>query len=315
MKSFTVASALFAAVAVAQPHGNHHLRHEKLHEKRALVTEVEWVTETQYVTKLVDSTTTLWVTPGEEQPTSTTDKANFVETSASPVPKKKKKPTTTTTTTTSSSISTTSTTTTSEYVAPEPTTTSTSSVYVPPTTFATSTSVYVAPVKTSTSVAKEPESTTEEYVEPEPTTTSVYVAPTSVYVAPTSTYVAPVVTTSAASDDSSSDESSSGGSDSHSGELTYYDVGLGACGEDDTGNDDTENIVALSHLLMGTQSNGNPMCGKTITIKSNGKTATATVRDKCMGCDYDNIDVSRKVYEALWGGLGTGRTKAEWWFN
>lgn len=303
MKSFTIASALFAAVAVAQPHGNHHRRHEQLHEKRALVTEVEWVTETQYVTKLIDSTTTVWVTPGQEQPepTSTTEKANFIETSASPVPKKKVKPTTT-------SISTTSTTTTSEYVAPEPTTTSSSSVYVAPTTFATSTSVYVAPEETSTSVAKKPEPTTEEYVEPEPTTTSVYVAPTS-------TYVAPVATTSASSDDSSSEGSSSGGSDSHSGELTYYDVGLGACGEDDSGKDDSDNIVALSHLLMGAQSNGNPMCGKTITIKSNGKTATATVRDKCMGCDYDNIDVSRKVYEALWGGLDTGRTEAEWWFN
>ncbi|KAK7416469.1 hypothetical protein QQX98_005173 [Neonectria punicea] len=306
MKSFTIASALFAAVAVAQPHGNHHRRHEQLHEKRALVTEVEWVTETQYVTKLIDSTTTVWVTPGQEQPepTSTTDKANFIETSASPVPKKKAKPTTT---------STTSTTTTSEYVEPEPTTTS-SSVYVAPTTFATSTSVYVAPEETSTSVAKKPEPTTEEYVEPELTTTSVYVAPTSVYVAPTSTYVAPVAT-SAASDESASDDSSSGSSESHSGELTYYTVGPGACGPDDSGKDNTDNIVALSHLLMGTRSNDNPMCGQTITIKVGSKTATATVRDKCMGCEYDAIDVSEKVFKALFGSLDKGRSEVEWWFN
>lgn len=65
---------------------------------------------------------------------------------------------------------------------------------------------------------------------------------------------------------------------------------MGACGEDDTGKDETDYIVALSHDLMGTQSNGNPYCGKTITISYGGKTVQATVKDKCMGCALDSID-------------------------
>lgn len=295
MKSFAIASAFFAAAAVAQPHGSHHQhrRHHEQHEKRAMHTEIEWVTETQYVTKLIDSTTTVWVTPGQEQ-TSTTEQAKFIETSASPNHKKQKQ------------------TTTSEYVEPEPTTTS---VYVPPTsttlsTSTTSTSVYVAPVETSTSIYV-PESTTSEYVAPEPTTTSVYVAPTTEeYVAPTTTAEEKAAATSAASGGSSS-----GSGTTYSGKITYYTVGLGSCGYNDVGKDNSENIVALSYLVMGTVSNGNPMCGETITIKSNGKTATATVRDKCMGCAYDDIDVSEKLFLELWGDLGVGRAPVEWSFN
>ncbi|KAJ4143957.1 hypothetical protein NW765_001109 [Fusarium oxysporum] len=66
---------------------------------------------------------------------------------------------------------------------------------------------------------------------------------------------------------------------------------------------------------MGELSNSNPMCGKTITIKANGKTCQATVADKCMGCAINDIDVSRKVYEEIWGSLDSGRTEVEWWFN
>ncbi|KAL2204193.1 hypothetical protein CC79DRAFT_1277709, partial [Sarocladium strictum] len=99
-----------------------------------------------------------------------------------------------------------------------------------------------------------------------------------------------------------------------SGEITYYTVGMGACGEDDTGDDQSKGIVALSHLLMGTQSNGNPMCGQTINIKANGKTATAVVKDKCMGCAEEDIDVSEMVYKQLFGGLGSGRMPVTWSF-
>lgn len=67
-----------------------------------------------------------------------------------------------------------------------------------------------------------------------------------------------------------------------SGDMTYYDAGLGSCGDTNDGN--TERVVALPHGLMGLQSNGNPYCGKTITIKYGGKTTTAIVKDKCMGC-------------------------------
>ncbi|KAK3179840.1 hypothetical protein K4F52_008757 [Lecanicillium sp. MT-2017a] len=112
-----------------------------------------------------------------------------------------------------------------------------------------------------------------------------------------------------------SSDSGSGGSGEYSGEITYYAVGLGACGKDDSGKDSSANIVALSKDMMGTQSNGNPMCGQTITIYANGKSTTATVRDKCMGCARNNIDVSEKVYKELFGALGSGRMPVSWSFN
>ncbi|KAK2680968.1 RlpA-like domain superfamily [Fusarium oxysporum f. sp. vasinfectum] len=252
MKSFTLASAFFAAAAVAQPHanphGNHHRRHHQ-NDKRDVVTEVEWVTEIEYVTKMVDATTTVWVRP-EAEPTT----APQPETTQ-PAPKKAE-------------------------AAAEPT------------------SQYVAPVEPTTQAPA-----------PKPTTQ----APKPVVKAPKKepepeTEVAPVQQEKAA-------KPASGGSDTKHGEFTYYDIGQGACGEDDTGKDDSINIVALSHLLMGELSNNNPMCGKTITIKANGKTCQATVADKCMGCAINDIDVSRKVYEEIWGSLDSGRTEVEWWFN
>lgn len=35
---------------------------------------------------------------------------------------------------------------------------------------------------------------------------------------------------------------------------------------------------------MGTQSNGNPFCGRTAAIVYQGKTIHGTLTDKCMGC-------------------------------
>ncbi|CCC12439.1 hypothetical protein SMACR_06519 [Sordaria macrospora] len=110
-------------------------------------------------------------------------------------------------------------------------------------------------------------------------------------------------------------ESSSTTSSSHTGDLTYYDVGLGACGFDDNGLDESENIVALSHEMMGTQSNGNPYCNRKVVIKANGKSVTATVRDKCMGCAFNDIDVSKKAFLDVFGALTDGRKKVEWAFT
>ena len=166
----------------------------------------------------------------------------------------------------------------------------------------TSSSVYVAPPPPPSTTTTS--SSSSAYVPPPPppsstTTSSVYVAP------PTSSSVAPP----------SGGGGGGGGGSSHTGDLTYYTVGLGACGEDQTGQDMTGNIVAISHLLMGEQSNGNPMCGKSITIKANGKTCHGIVTDKCMGCEEFAIDVSEKLFTELWGGLGGGREPVEWWFD
>lgn len=98
------------------------------------------------------------------------------------------------------------------------------------------------------------------------------------------------------------------------GDITYYEAGLGACGATNDGT--VERIVALPHILMGALSNTNPYCGKTITIRctSTGKTTTATVMDKCMGCENYAIDLSNRAFQDL-EDLAVGRTGATWWFN
>ena len=98
------------------------------------------------------------------------------------------------------------------------------------------------------------------------------------------------------------------------GDMTWFQAGPGSCGL--TSNGEAENVVALSQLMMGPQSYGNPYCGKTITITclATGKTATATVVDKCEGCDTYSIDLSIKTFLEL-DALEVGRTGASWYFN
>jgi hypothetical protein len=66
---------------------------------------------------------------------------------------------------------------------------------------------------------------------------------------------------------------------------------------------------------MGTVSNNNPYCGKTITIKHNGQTVVATVVDKCMGCNDYSIDLAIDAFSSLGMDLSIGRTIGTWYFN
>ncbi|KAK2003229.1 hypothetical protein LX36DRAFT_155994 [Colletotrichum falcatum] len=292
MKTAAILCAVLATTAIAQPHRHGNKRHvHGKHQKRALVTH--WVTETAYVTQWVDSTSTVWVNPDVSSTSSavptTSVAAQFFEpanepsattlsTSAKPAP-------------VASSVS--------EPVSQAP-------LAVPPTS---------TPVPVSTPQAPSPEAvqpSTPVYVAPEPVPTTSTPAP-----APQSNTPAPApqpTTQAAAPDATGSSSSSSSGGALHSGDLTYYTVGMGACGEDDSGKDLTENIVALSHLVMGAQSNGNPYCGKKIKITVNGKSTTATVRDKCMGCKANDIDVSEKCFLDVFDSLGVGRKTVEWSF-
>ena len=56
----------------------------------------------------------------------------------------------------------------------------------------------------------------------------------------------------------------SGTNNRYIGDITYWLGGLGACGWDV--NTNTQNQIALPQAFMGTQSNGNPFCGKSVTI-------------------------------------------------
>ena len=97
--------------------------------------------------------------------------------------------------------------------------------------------------------------------------------------------------------------------------MTYYEAGLGACG---TVNTDTDSIIALPYEFMGDISNGNPYCGRSLTIlnPSNGNSAQATVEDKCMGCEGRSIDLTLALFQAVAGDLSLGRVQGiQWWFN
>ncbi|KAI1122162.1 RlpA-like double-psi beta-barrel-protein domain-containing protein-containing protein [Nemania abortiva] len=94
-------------------------------------------------------------------------------------------------------------------------------------------------------------------------------------------------------------------SQTYTGDITYYQPGLGACGET---NSDSEAVVAMSP----SQYTGN--CGKYITITKNGKTAKAKVVDKCPSCASGSIDVSSTVFQSLVD-LSVGRTTVSWSFD
>ena len=280
MKStILVLSSLLASTAIAQPHHHqHNARHH--HNKRA--GDVVWVTDwvTEYTT--VDTTTTVWVSEGYVAPTTSSSTPSSSSSSSAEIPAQffegGNQPASPSPSATSTSI----------YIAPIP-----ASPYTPPTT--TPIAAKVAPAPTPSSTLEVP----------------AYVAP--VYTPPAETSAAAPPAASSPSSSGSSGGTCSSGSPCE-GDITYYEAGLGACGLTNDGT--TDKVVALPHVLMGPLSNTNPYCGKTITIKcsSTGKTTTATVVDKCMGCNDYAIDLSNAAFLDL-DELAVGRTKAIWWFN
>ncbi|KAI1760574.1 RlpA-like double-psi beta-barrel-protein domain-containing protein-containing protein [Hypoxylon sp. FL1150] len=96
----------------------------------------------------------------------------------------------------------------------------------------------------------------------------------------------------------------------YSGDMTYYTPGLGACGKY---NSESDHIVALAPAQYGSDANPNKakVCGRKINIHYAGKTASATVVDKCPGCASGSIDVSPSVFKQL-ASLDKGRVKVTW---
>lgn len=74
--------------------------------------------------------------------------------------------------------------------------------------------------------------------------------------------------------------------------LTWYDVGLGACGKTNKASD---YVVALNTAEFGSGYPG-PHCFKQIKITANGKSATATIVDKCPGCSKGGLDLSKGLF-------------------
>ncbi|KDQ55128.1 hypothetical protein JAAARDRAFT_37645 [Jaapia argillacea MUCL 33604] len=96
---------------------------------------------------------------------------------------------------------------------------------------------------------------------------------------------------------------------SYTGQGTWFEVGLGACGKR---NKNTDFIVALDTSLYA----GGKHCGKTITITDtqNGKVSTATVVDECPGCGHGSLDMSPSLFTHF-ASLNQGVIKVKWSFN
>lgn len=97
---------------------------------------------------------------------------------------------------------------------------------------------------------------------------------------------------------------------SQSGKMTYYTPGSGSCGAT---NSETDLVVAISTSMYGTYANPNasPMCKKSASIKCNGKTIKAAIKDKCMSCGKGDIDVSPAVFKQC-GALSQGVITVTW---
>ncbi|CAJ2508137.1 Uu.00g093230.m01.CDS01 [Anthostomella pinea] len=83
------------------------------------------------------------------------------------------------------------------------------------------------------------------------------------------------------------------------GDLTFYEPGLGACG---VTNDNGDNVVAVSQLLFdhktpGGNPNKNPLCGRKINVHHGGKTQLFTVQDRCTGCKLHDLDATVTFFE------------------
>jgi hypothetical protein len=74
----------------------------------------------------------------------------------------------------------------------------------------------------------------------------------------------------------------------HTGQATYFYVGLGACGN---WNVDSDPIVALNSAQYQANNGGN--CGQwlAITNTQNGKTVNAYVADECPSCGDGSLDM------------------------
>lgn len=149
---------------------------------------------------------------------------------------------------------------------------------------------------------------------PETTTTAAPV-PTTTVAPPAPAIAAPVTSSSSSSTStaapatSTGTSGSSGSGHSGTGDGTFYDTAtsLSSPSYCDTANDGTtENVVALSQAIMDQS-----LCGAKITVTYDGKTATGTVVDKCMGCSAESIDMSRAMFGDL-ASLDAGRITVSW---
>ncbi|ORY73460.1 RlpA-like double-psi beta-barrel-protein domain-containing protein-containing protein, partial [Protomyces lactucae-debilis] len=97
-----------------------------------------------------------------------------------------------------------------------------------------------------------------------------------------------------------------------SGEATYYNLGLTACGQTYT---DSDMVAAISFPLFNRDSPANPnlapSCGKKIKVMRGGKSVVVQIRDKCEACKEYDVDLSPAAFNQL-GVEQEGRFPITW---
>ncbi|KAL0241883.1 hypothetical protein I308_106057 [Cryptococcus tetragattii IND107] len=135
--------------------------------------------------------------------------------------------------------------------------------------------------------------------------TSKSASPTSTSTSLSTSSVASSTIASAATATSSAVSTDPDGDGPFYGEGTwYYQYNTaGACGNV---NPDSAYIVAVSALLFdnwpgynGLNPNNNPICGHQVNLTWEGISITATVADRCPGCELRHLDLSRGAFGAL----------------
>ncbi|CAG8526108.1 11849_t:CDS:1 [Ambispora leptoticha] len=100
---------------------------------------------------------------------------------------------------------------------------------------------------------------------------------------------------------------------SHSGDGTFFDPGLGACGT--TANDNSMIVALAAPDFDPSTPNGNPnknsLCGKRVRIFRNEKSVDAIVQDRCPPCKSGDIDMSPAVFKHI-ANPSEGRILVSW---
>jgi hypothetical protein len=97
--------------------------------------------------------------------------------------------------------------------------------------------------------------------------------------------------------------------------MTWYDVGLGACGWT---NKPSDFVVAINSAQYGSGQH----CGRRIEIRAYGKSAIAQVVDECPSCSPNGLDLSKSlfahfaptdkgVFDASWSFVGHSQRDAQ----
>ncbi|KAI9734999.1 MAG: hypothetical protein M1834_002082 [Cirrosporium novae-zelandiae] len=206
--------------------------------------------------------------------------------------------------------------TTTVWVDPTPTTSVVSVTRVSAVTSSVAAAPATSIVESSAPVSSAPasSSTAAVFVQASSSAVPAYTPVSSTVVVASSSAVVSSAAAAVTSASTSSDSSSLPCTESSpcTGEITYYTPALGACGWT---NSTSEDVIAMPYGMMGTQSNGNPYCGKWVTIKNGQKTATAQVVDKCMSCTGAHIDLSNNVFDQLADEALGVVDGIEWYFN